>query len=234
MTHGHHGHDHGACAHSHGDDGHVKPGQGQQDLLYSCIDRTGVVALNEQTSGSGARILKPYDSRNDETTYLESDADDQLLLHIPFTGSVKLRSLLVKTGPSTQTPNEIHLFTNRNDLDFDLANDLSSLPDTPARGGAAGDGRPAQKLTSIPVTREVVEIPLKPAKFPDVTSVTLFVPASQGADTTRIYFVGFKGEHRQWSREGPTNIVYEAAPSVKNHNKIKGTDAGANSFGHGQ
>ena len=33
----------------------------------------------------------------------------------------------------------------------------------------------------------------RPAKFPSVTSITLYFPASQGADTTRIYYVGFLG-----------------------------------------
>ena len=40
------GHEH---HHHHGDDAdHVKPGEGQQDLLYAAIDREQVSALNEQ------------------------------------------------------------------------------------------------------------------------------------------------------------------------------------------
>ncbi|EPQ31010.1 uncharacterized protein PFL1_01199 [Pseudozyma flocculosa PF-1] len=227
-----HCHD-GSCGHAHDDDDHVKPGEGQQDLLYSCINRDGVIALNEETPGSGVKVLKPYDQRASEDEYLESSADDQLILYIPFTGSVKLRSMMLKTGPADQTPSEIHLYVNRDDLDFDAANELSALPDT-ATAAAGGQGRPAQKLTSIPVTRDPVEIPLKPAKFPDVRSISLFVPSSVGGDTSRIYFVGFKGEHRQMRREGPTNIIYEAAPSLKDHQKVKGTEAGASSFGQGQ
>lgn len=34
----------------------------------------------------------------------------------------------------------------------------------------------------------------RPAKFPNVTSLTLFFPASQGADTTRVYYIGFLGQ----------------------------------------
>lgn len=36
----------------------------------------------------------------------------------------------------------------------------------------------------------------RPAKFPSVSTITLFFPASQGAETTRIYYIGFLG---QWS-----------------------------------
>lgn len=31
------------------------------------------------------------------------------------------------------------------------------------------------------------------ARFASVSSITLFFPASQGADTTRIYYIGFLG-----------------------------------------
>ena len=43
--------------------------------------------------------------------YIESDedVDDQLILRIPFSGSVKLRSLLLKTGPASHTPTKIRL-----------------------------------------------------------------------------------------------------------------------------
>ena len=34
------------------------------------------------------------------------------------------------------------------------------------------------------------------AKFTNISSVTVFVPASQGADETRIYYLGFLG---QWN-----------------------------------
>jgi len=35
--------------------------------------------------------IKPYDQRFDTTKWLESDADEQLIIKIPFTGSVKLK-----------------------------------------------------------------------------------------------------------------------------------------------
>lgn len=39
-----------------------------------------------------------------------------------------------------------------------------------------------------------------PAKFPAVGSVTLFFPSNHGdAESTRIYFVGFKGEYKAFT-----------------------------------
>lgn len=80
----------------------------------------------------------------------------------------------------------------------------------------------------------------RPAKFPSVTSLTLFFPASQGADTTRIYYIGFLG---QWTEVGslltlsiggPNNLrqrndkpviaVYEARANPADHKGIRGID----------
>ena len=93
-------HEHG-CGHGHGHDDadHVKPGEGEQNLLYLAIDRERVSALNEQRAGMAPSIIKPYDERLDETRFRESDVDDELMIHVPFAGSVKLRALLLKTGP---------------------------------------------------------------------------------------------------------------------------------------
>ncbi|PWN52384.1 DUF1000-domain-containing protein [Violaceomyces palustris] len=219
-------HQHHSCGHNHGegdDDDHVEPGQGQQDLLYSLIDKQGVTCLNESSPDMALAILKPFDQRKDETTYLESDCDDQLILRIPFTSSVKIRSLLFKSGPPDQTPDQLHLYVNldHQPLDFDSA--ASSTPP------------PTSKLESVPVTREVVEFPLRASKFSDVRNLTIFVPSSLGGETSRIYFLGFKGESSNVGRSAaPTNIVYESAPRLQDHAKVKGTESGANSFGQGR
>lgn len=84
----------------------------------------------------------------------------------------------------------------------------------------------------------------RPAKFPNVTSVTLFFPAAQGADTTRIYYVGFLGQWsevstyfrtlvplpRSWLTSSardqrkfePVVTVYESKPNLADHDKIQG------------
>ncbi|KAK0544130.1 hypothetical protein OC846_005607, partial [Tilletia horrida] len=66
----------------------------------------------------GTRTIKPWDQRLDETAFLETDADDQTINRVPFTGVVKLRSLFVKAGPQDHTPDAIYLFPNVENLDF--------------------------------------------------------------------------------------------------------------------
>ncbi|KAI1784898.1 hypothetical protein LXA43DRAFT_1186179 [Ganoderma leucocontextum] len=203
-----HNHSHGGGCHDESDDhdhDHGLPEDvGYRDNLFSRIDRANVVALNAEEPGKGPEVIKPWDQRLDEDSYLESDADDQMIIRIPFTGAVKLRALLLKTGPGEQTAAKLSLFPNMEHLDF---SDLE-------------DKKPVQEFT-IPQGRDVGEYHVMPAKFPNVTSMTLFFPASQGADTTRIYYVGFLG---QWSERKfePVLTVYESKPNLADHGKIQG------------
>ncbi|KAH9941347.1 DUF1000-domain-containing protein [Amylocystis lapponica] len=202
-------HNHNHCSdesHDHDHSHHVPEAQGNRDNLYAHIDRANVVALNAAAPGTGPEVIKPWNERLDEITYLESDADDQIIIRIPFTGSVKLRALLLKAGPASQTPATVLLFANLENLDF---SDIAQC-------------KPTQEF-SIAQGREVGEYHVKPAKFPNVTSVTLFFPASQGADTSRIYYIGFLG---QWSerKSEPVVAVYEAQSNLADHEKIQGVD----------
>jgi len=137
---------------------------------------------------------------------VESDADDQLILRIPFAGSVKLRALLLKTGPADQTPSKVVLFANEASLDFE----------------DAADKLPTQEF-DVAQGREVGEYAVKTAKFSNLSSVTLFFPSSQGADTTRIYYVGFLG-HWSERKNTPVITVYEAQANPADHEKIQGMD----------
>ena len=71
--------------------------------------------------------------------------------------------------------------------------------------------------------REPVEYAVRAAKFPAVRNLTLFFPASKGGDTTKLYFLGFKGEFSELKDE-PINVVYEAQANPADHKKIAGTE----------
>ncbi|KAI9450140.1 DUF1000-domain-containing protein [Lactarius psammicola] len=208
MSH-HDNHGHNCGEHAHDDDhshDHTSNG-GPSDNLFAHIDRSNVVALNSVHGGS--EVIKPWDERMDEQVYIESDADDQLIIRVPFTGSVKLRSLLLKSGPGDQTPAKVALVSVLRNVDnFDFED--------------AADKEPLQQF-DVAIGREVGEYAVKPAKFSNVSSVTLFFPASQGAETTRIYYVGFLG---QWSerKQEPVIAVYESKANLADHEKIQGTE----------
>ncbi|KII89615.1 hypothetical protein PLICRDRAFT_39727 [Plicaturopsis crispa FD-325 SS-3] len=202
MSHHHH---HDNCGDESHDHDHDSPDElGPKDNLYPYIDRDRVVALNSTYSGS--RAIKPWNERFDEERFIESDVDDQLILRVPFTGSVKLRALLLKTGPADQTPTRIELFPNESNLDFDSVSD-----------------KEAAQGFDIPQDRDIGQYPVKPVKFSNVTTITVFFPASQGADTTRVYYVGFLGT---WSerKTSPVVTVYETQANPADHAKLTDQD----------
>ncbi|KAJ7243711.1 galactose-binding domain-like protein [Mycena rebaudengoi] len=195
----HHGHD-------HDDHDHDAPDAGPRDNLFSQIDRDNVVALN--ALGPAKVVIKPWHERMDEVQFLESDADDQIILRIPFTSSVKLRALLLKCGPAEHTPASVRLFPNADGVDFD---DVAE--------------RAAAQEMLVVQGREVGEYALRTPKFTNLSSLTLLFPAAQGADTCRIYYVGFLGT---WVEHiaAPPITVYETQANLADHEKVQGTDGG--------
>lgn len=81
MSHHHHegcGHD----AHDHDHSNDLTPAI--QSLLYQQIDFDAIITLNESEPKAGAAIVKKtWAQRLDDSPELESDADEQLLMHIP-------------------------------------------------------------------------------------------------------------------------------------------------------
>ncbi|KAK4455528.1 PITH domain-containing protein [Podospora aff. communis PSN243] len=219
MSHCHdeHSHSHGGDGHDHADHDHsddITPAL--QFSLYQYIDFDQVTALNEATEGSGRAIVKKtWAERLTVEPELESDADEELLMNIPFTGQVKLHSILLRTSDSESAPRTLKVIINREDIDFSTAADA--------------EGTQTFELSR---TNEIQELPVRRARFSAVRRLALFFPDNFGdgdEDVTRVSYVGFKGE---WMRLGraPANILYEAAANPGDH-KIKGTSV--NQMGSG-
>jgi len=219
--HDHSGHGHDDAGHDHSDD--ITPAL--QYSLYQHINFDDITTLNESEAESGKAIVKKtWAERLQEQPELESDTDEQLLMHIPsvclspglhvylliasyhsFTGQVKLHSILIRTSPSPSAPQILKVFINRDDIDFSTASDLS----------------PIQEFT-LSQTSEVQDIQVKRALFGKVQRLTLFIMDNYGDDVSRISYLGFKGDWMQLGR-APTNILYEAAANPNDH-AIKGTN----------
>lgn len=74
---GHHGHGHG---HDHSHD--LEPALSSN--LYSQIQFDQINTLNESVGRSGAAVVqKAWNQRLEDMPVLESDTDEQLLMHIP-------------------------------------------------------------------------------------------------------------------------------------------------------
>jgi len=202
--HDHGGHGHGYDEHDHSHD--LDPAL--QSNLHQQIDFDGITTLNEAEPKSGARIAKKtWAQRMDDSPELESDADEQLLMHIPFTGQIKLYALLIRTSDSASAPRKLKLFRNREDLDFSTAADL----------------KPTQTI-ELPRSNDVAEIALNRALWNTTTSINLFFEDNHSdgeEDVTRISYLGFTGEYVALNRE-PVSFLYEAAANPSDHKVIQG------------
>ena len=88
-----------------------------------------VRCLNEAVVGSCQGVFKPWHQRLDlgGAALRSSDDDPELLLHVPFTGAVKLRAISVVGGPDGAAPAALRVFINRDDLDFATAAELPAV-----------------------------------------------------------------------------------------------------------
>ncbi|CAO1600793.1 hypothetical protein XANCAGTX0491_004471 [Xanthoria calcicola] len=201
-----HEHSHGDH-HSHGDSdhGHHELEPALQTLIWKQIDFESIRTLNESESDQGAKIVeKPWPQRLNPEPMLESDADEQLLIFVPFTGVLKLHSVLIRSSEDSSAPKILKLYSNRDDLDFSTASDL----------------QPTQTL-ELSQTSEIQDVPVKRTSFGNTYSLTLFFEDNFGDDVTRIYWIGFKGEFMNLNRE-PVEVLYEKAANPKDHTLIQG------------
>ena len=93
MSHHDHSHDHSHDHIGHDHDHSDENIPALQTLIYKEIDFDKVRTLNESVSDVGVKILqKPWAQRMDPEPELISDADEQLLMFVPYVDSYYVRS----------------------------------------------------------------------------------------------------------------------------------------------
>ncbi|CAD6578277.1 MAG: hypothetical protein CYPHOPRED_000493 [Cyphobasidiales sp. Tagirdzhanova-0007] len=201
------------CGHDPSDPEHVMPGEGAgTDLLTSrSIDIENVFALNAEDEDQVKHIFKPWDMRLNEEKYLRSDADEQILVRVPFTGQVKLRSIIIKGARGQECPTQMKVFSNIPDMDFDSV-----------------ESEKATQVVNLIDSRDAVEYPVPAARYPAVTVLTLFFNQNAGGDQSQIYYLGFKGEFSRRA-DRPGSIVYEKQANPADHVRLPGMGVGLHS-----
>jgi hypothetical protein len=130
------------------------------------------------------------------------------LIHIPFTEACCIKSICFVGHTGGQAPRNVKLWTNKeaHDIDFETAEE------------SKGD----QEITQL---HEDIEAECyyfcRRDKFNTVSSVTIFISDNYGADTTRINFIGFKGEFGKGKRRA-VEAIYEVSGSAMDA-KLNGT-----------
>lgn len=171
--------------------------------LYQSVDLPKVWALNEALDGSAKSVFKAWEKRLDfENGFLESNADDpELLLFIPFTSDVKIKSICVVGGGDGTSPSTMRAFVNRIDVDFSNVWDFTVVQEWELAENLRGE----------------LEYATKYPRFQGVANLTLHFPRNFGADSTRVHYVGLKGEATQIKRDAVTTTVYEAFANPSDH-----------------
>ncbi|KAI9004040.1 galactose-binding domain-like protein [Gaertneriomyces semiglobifer] len=208
------GHDHGGHGgHNHDHDhDHDGPARGDEYSLYQQVDIDNIRCLNESEEGTAKQVFKSWDERFDGAKFVESDIDEQLLIIIPFTANIKLKSISILTSPSASSssdidshaPSILKAYINADHLDFSTADST-----------AATQEWELVRPSDIP-RNQIPEYPTRIAKFSNVKSLALYIPANFGAETTRITYIGLKGEWTKLTRD-PVITIYEAAANPADH-----------------
>jgi len=152
--------------------------------VMTCVDVASAGCLNESSNYPLATFLA-------HKSYLESDADAQLLLFLPFRSPVKLMGVVIKVMPGegvAKCPKKIRLWKNKPNMDFqDTDNACTEEFEITAADLAT------------PVVSGLISIvkPLTFVKFLDVSFLTIFVESNCGnRDTTRIQGLELPGQAR--------------------------------------
>ncbi|XP_063041353.1 PITH domain-containing protein 1 [Engraulis encrasicolus] len=194
--HGHGGgHQHGCCEHEH------EPAErGVEYALFQRIDLEKMQCLNESRDGDGKLVFKPWDQRTDREKFVESDADEELLFNIPFTGSVKLKGIIISGEDDETHPAEMRLFKNIPHMSFD---DTRREPEQ------------AFRLNRDPLAE--LEYPTKIARFSNVQHLSIHISRNFGEESTRVYYIGLRGEYTEAYRHEVTICNYEASANPADH-----------------
>lgn len=223
------------CEHEHHDHGHSREGShghsheppvetNAQQSLFPYIDTSKLQLLNGIKSHSSPCIsdsfIKSLAEKYDTSRYIQSDADCQVLIQIPFTASVRIFCLLLRLNENSKgfsTPRHIEIYKNYSkNLDFDTITDvkpdfLFEYPDSvgvsPQFSG--GELRNDDTFTKIDLPRNV---------FQNCENITVLLRDNWSGDEddmNRIYYCEIRGEATGSLKSNavPIMTVYEAAPN---------------------
>lgn len=240
QNHNHdHGHDHG---HDHDDDA-LLPTNPEQSL-YAHIDNTKIKMLNAigmshvgraSTLNMSSVFLKEQDNRFKIDTWLQSDTDCQMVIHIPFTSVCKIDSLIIrcnrpKISDEFDAPKAINIYKNwrRNvNIDFNTINSKRVKIDATIEYPESVGIEPTSTDLINEDESSMIEYHLPKAKFNDCQSITLFFKDNWSDDEdnlVNLYYLELRGSVSGKLRKDdtvPIMSVYESAPNPVDHQKVE-------------
>ena len=147
--------------------------------LTGSVAKNEVFALNEKEHQSCQKLFKIKEEMLDRKDFCDSnDGDSDLVIYIPFSSQVNLKTMNIIGGEDGMAPAKIKIFVNRkeSEIDFDLK-----------------DSNCEQEINCVENREGTLKYFLKANKFHSVWSLTLVVTLNHGGDNTRFYYIGFEG-----------------------------------------
>ena len=100
-------------AHDHDHD-HSKPEDAEGDSLFQYIDTTKLRVLNASDASTVSIPFRPWHLRQMKDQALDSNEDDpELILFIPFTESVTIKSICLSGGTEGTHPKRMKMYKHR-------------------------------------------------------------------------------------------------------------------------
>ena len=194
----------GACGHDH------ETGEDTIILKHIAVDK--VRGLNTAGKPEDLRaVFKNYDNRTSDNPSVSSYEDDpEMIIHIPFTEQVKLRSFCIVGGGNGDAPSRVKLFVNSDNLDFSDAEDRKA----------------AQEFDLVEDFEGELWYKVNRNKFQNINSLCIYIPDNHEGDKTTISYIGLKGEGTG-VKKGVVHCKYEAIASVKDHKKLTEDNMGS-------
>ncbi|KAI7822824.1 galactose-binding domain-like protein [Kickxella alabastrina] len=132
--------------------------------LTKLVMKTQSECLNQNDDRPLENVFSEGDS------FLESDVDEQMVLHIAFNQPIKLHSIMIK-APLDRAPKHIKLFSNRSDLGFD-------------------DAETSEATQEIELTEDMYKsggvINLRYVRFQNINNLSIFVADNLGGDDVTV------------------------------------------------
>ena len=147
--------------------------------LTGTVAKDEVFALNEKVHLSCQKLFKIKEEMLDRKDFCDSnDGDSDLVIYIPFSSQVNLKTMNIIGGEDGMAPAKIKIFVNRkeSEIDFDLK-----------------EANCEQEINCVENPDGTLKHFLKANKFHSVWSLTLVVIYNHGGDNTRFYYIGFEG-----------------------------------------
>ena len=197
----------------------LRPEASPLDVCMDALLDLGAVGSLGHKASQALRDILPVDPKGaarmlTKTATLSSDADEQLLLFLPFVRNVKLLSVLLrlscKDANLASNPRSLKFFANQRNMDF---SDVESVVPTmvfevPLRPAAASSssssssaagGAPPRPFTKAELKEGLYEVlvPLLPAaKFANLSFLAILVDTNHGAPTTKLHGLTFVGREK--------------------------------------